>query len=692
MKIKLVLMPLDNPEKGADDVRAKLNAAFPEFFIGLTRSAYTMTGTELQSTLPIELIQPQIAAMKKLTGKNRAKTEKNLLNTAAMLQKHPLRQGEIIQIISKCFGHGLNDIKKAVKQVRFKILKETLKENASNISNASSTKGAGPGGDSSKRAQPKSIPLPSEGFTTYTKSSEVLYSVLATNGNYYRQGLSLCLARNIGKTHTLHHVQADELRSLAENLGPNLIRMHRGPFGQVQEEPTIMKCDEAKVLLKHSEVEQLSNVRGLVSFPVLTTNGNNPIVQLDGYDAASEILVKPKQELPALPPLQEALAILEQLLKDFQFKTPADKSRAYSMLITMALSTGRVMQELLPMFVIEADQSGSGKGLLVDLMAAIFNQDIALVAKHEGHGAGGQDESFHAALSKGSPLVMFDNWRGKLSSEALEAFMTCRSGLFSIRLPYKEYRGVDPRFYMLTLTSNGCEFTPDQSNRSMLIRLRKQAEDYIFPTFPEGSILEHARANWKTYLAAIYSIASEWIRQGRQQTTISYNGFTGWARCMDWIVQNLLNLPPLLQDIAEEKIRLTSPSRTFLRQLAIAVNEKQRTGEELTATHLVEIAFETGLVIPHYRKGGDDAAAKKGVGMTMASAFGGKDKTTIDVFTVVRGEKRVQRKNGEGGEYISKFYIFNQISRNNPGEKTPVDPTNVPPTSNDPSTGDATSK
>src|SRR6185437_7102554 len=118
MKLKLVLIPVNSPEKGADDVKAKLNEKFLDFYDGLTRSAYSMTGTELNSTLPVELARRQMEAMKTLTGDNRAKAEKNLLNSAAMLKRHPLRQAEIMDLIHECFGHKASVIKQAVEQAR----------------------------------------------------------------------------------------------------------------------------------------------------------------------------------------------------------------------------------------------------------------------------------------------------------------------------------------------------------------------------------------------------------------------------------------------------------------------------------------------------------------------------------------------------------------------------------------------
>jgi len=421
---------------------------------------------------------------------------------------------------------------------------------------------------------------------------------------------------------------------------------------------------------------------------VLTVKDGKPKIHLEGYDHHSEILVKPQQTLPAMPTVAEAVETLNGLFKDFQFLSPSDKSRALAMFLTPALTTGRVIEVEVPMSFIEADKSQAGKGLLVDITAGTYNLDISYVPKHEGRGAGGQDESFYAALERGNPLVLFDNWRGKLSSEALEMFMTCRSGMFPIRLPYKEYRGVDPRFFTLMMTSNGCELTADQANRTIFIRLRKQPEGYPFPDYPEGNLLEHVRANWKKYLAAVYTIGAEWIKQGCKRTNVSYNSFTGWARIMDWIVQEIFKLPPLLENMEEEKKRVSSPAMTFLRQLAIAVAARKQLGAVFKAGGLAELAFDAGIAIPGLRMAGDEEAAKKAVGMVMGRAFGESDSIMADVYKVTRFVKSCERKDSKGGNFTSKVYVF-ELNSTAPGIPTtttaPVTATpadaSAPPTS-----------
>jgi hypothetical protein len=672
MKLNLVLIPVNSPEKGVDDVRAKLGSEFPGFFENLSRTSHSMAGDESKGSLAIELAKKQAGAMKELTGESRAKAEKNLINMAAMLQKEPLRQGEALDLIQDCLGHKLTAIKKAVRIARDKVLDEMSQKTFSGNSRTRQPRVGVPSGRSPIPKLPDVIRLPNEPFTKFADTAKDLFPTMVSHGNYYRQGPCVCIVQNLNSTYELHPIEPDEFRSLAEKLGPKLVREDWGMMGGTQQLPANMKHDEAKVLLKAPEKEMLSNVRGLVSFPVLTVKDNKAHPHLEGYDNHSEILVKPRQDLPALPSLADAVNTLNELFKDFIFQAPSDKSRAMAMFLTMALTTGRVMQTEVPMFFIEADKSQAGKGYLVDILAAIFNLEISYVPKHEGRGVGGQDESFYTALARGNPLVMLDNWRGKLDSAALESFMTARSGMVPIRLPYHESRSVDPRYYTLALTSNGCELTNDQANRTIIIRLRKQPDGYSFQDYSEGSLLEHVRANSKKYLAAIYAIASEWINAGCPTTNASYNSYTIWARNLDWIVQNIFKLPPVLEKMEEEKKRVSSPAMTFLRQLAIAVAARNKLKLPLKAGQLAEIAFDAGLAIPGLRMVGDDEAATKAIGMTMARAFGDDASITADVYKVIRFERSVERKDGKGGSFKSKVYVFELGSAAGPSPANPA--------------------
>ena len=158
-------------------------------------------------------------------------------------------------------------------------------------------------------------------------------------------------------------------------------------------------------------------------------------------------------------------------------------------------------------------------------------------------GPGGIDEILSSRLMSGFACIQYDNWRGKLVSEMLESALTedaasCR------KLHAEAIVSTKGAFFMLT--SNGAELTPDLADRSSFIRIAKQPDGYRWSKYGGEELSEHVKNRRVHYLGCIYSVLSEWIRQGKPQIEGAPHRFWQWACSMDWIVRNLFGLSPLL--------------------------------------------------------------------------------------------------------------------------------------------------
>ena len=316
-----------------------------------------MTGSEDSISLPLDLVRRQLPGLRNLQGTSKEKAEKNLITMAARLDNDPLRQEEVTGIIAEELGHKSRVINQAIRAKRKTIRIKRRQEAAQQAQEKCQASRSGRG---------EFLVLPSDERTSFSETAGALYPLLLKAGRYFRQDRCVCTLHQTRDKFVLSEVTPDELRSQSEKLGVTLMRFNYIQFEQKLVQSN-MKHDEAKVLLKADEVKTLPNVRGLVAFPVLTVKKDKPLIHLDGYDEHSEILVKPKQTLPAMPTVTEAVDTLNELFKDFQFLAPSDKSRAMAMFLTTALTTGLVMCVEVPMFFIEADKSQAGKGLLVIL-------------------------------------------------------------------------------------------------------------------------------------------------------------------------------------------------------------------------------------------------------------------------------------------------------------------------------------
>ena len=73
-----------------------------------------------------------------------------------------------------------------------------------------------------------------------------------------------------------------------------------------------------------------------------------------------------KMEVPTVP-TDEAVRLLLELLGDWRWAYPSDQSRAVAALLAPMLRLGLFAGKslVMPIFMVEADHSQSGKGLLV---------------------------------------------------------------------------------------------------------------------------------------------------------------------------------------------------------------------------------------------------------------------------------------------------------------------------------------
>jgi hypothetical protein len=197
--------------------------------------------------------------------------------------------------------------------------------------------------------------------------------------------------------------------------------------------------------------------------------------------------------------LQEACEVLLELVSEFDFLEASDKSRAIAAIISPALKFGELLKKHFPLFLVEANESTAGKGFLLELIQAIYREFTCSVAKLKG-GVGGFDESLAQKLVNGRPFIQFDNVRGVIDSQYLEAMLTVIYGeTIAARIPYKPEIQVRPDRFIFQLTSNGFVSTRDLANRSCIIRIKKR-HDYSFKRYSEGDISDHVLANPQVYL------------------------------------------------------------------------------------------------------------------------------------------------------------------------------------------------
>ena len=466
-------------------------------------------------------------------------------------------------------------------------------------------------------------------------------------------------------------IKADQFCSEIENVAEICTLNKQGRSPAILNESLAKKIIAAK-----SFKNQLPKLNLISKCPVLIRNSDTLVV-VKKYDKDSGILVA-GEEIQDVP-FDQAVQLILSLIKDFRLASEGDKSRAIADLITPALVLGGSLNARAPLSVIEADASQSGKGYFLKVKTAIYNDKPMIVTQKKG-GVGSLEETFNSCLIKGSPFISFDNIRGKIDLPALESFMT--EDIYPARVPYSEIMDIDPKRYILSLTSNKGEMTEDLANRSSIIKILKQPDGYQYPEYPEGDLVDHVRANQGLYLGAVVAIGRAWGKRGYKTTLETRHDFRKWCRCLDWILQNIFDLPPLMDGHKETQQRVSNPNLNLLRDIGNLVTHSSKQGEWLRANDLLDLMEDKEMVIQLVKEGedfSDDVVRTKALtslGRKIGSCFKSQHEISIDSIKIERLITKQSRGDGSGPQDV-KEYRFTPLSSPYKASKKPLAASNA---------------
>jgi len=490
---------------------------------------------------------------------------------------------------------------------------------------------------------------------TITEAADNIFSQIALTKNlFYRGGRVNEVVKDTDGTSRLEPLVPSQFRSRIEGYGTCVA--WRSPDGEPVLKPTNCPEETAKALMDSLPARKLPNISLLSACPVFARGAGNSFEVLGpGWHAANGGVFVTGGETPPAVPLGEAIAALSDIVADFNFTTPGDRSRALASLIAPALKSGGWLKNLLPIDVGEADQSQSGKTYRQKLVAAIYRDQPNLIAQR-AHGVGSMDESISQALIDARPFVLLDNLRGTLDSQILEAILTA-PGDVKARVPHKAEVKCDARNYVWQLTSNGVETTRDLANRSSIIRIKKQDKGFAFKTYAEGDIFDHVKANQPYYLGCVFALIQEWCANDNPRTAETGHSFREWATTLDWFTQNIFKSGPLMDGHEAASARVCDPKRNWIRHLALALKTAGRLGEKFYATPLAEFACDNDCPPPGVPDHADERLVGRKIGGIFSTLMGQSESSVyVEGFLVTRE----QHYSTEKGRYEST-YIFSEV-------------------------------
>ena len=279
-------------------------------------------------------------------------------------------------------------------------------------------------------------------------------------------------------------------------------------------------------------IPELPPLDGIATTPYLDRDGN--LIAADGYHPGTRRILHAGYltlpDVPDIPSDEEVAAavklLTEEWLGDFPFTSDADRANAIAVPLTL---TGRMFYALVPLFVLDASTSGSGKGLLAKTVSIIVTGSVPDVMELPEAGEE-QRKKITSALLAGQELIMWDESH-MITGRTLAAILTAER--YSDRLlgGNKMMSAVN-RFTMIAL-GNNVQVRGDMKRRVWPCRLVPDTAHPEHRTgFTHPDLDGWVRRHRAELLGAVLTIWRNWVARGRPEAAITLGSFERWGRAV----------------------------------------------------------------------------------------------------------------------------------------------------------------
>ncbi len=294
---------------------------------------------------------------------------------------------------------------------------------------------------------------------------------------------------------------------------------------------TMTEGDARGVLASPQFLDCLRPIESInpICMPIIHPDGSLTLLPR-GYDPDSRTLTV-GGFVPEPMTLEQAGSIVRELLGEFCFVNDRSKSVQVAGMLTIF---GRLLlpaDALRPCFFYVANCEGAGKSLLVKVatVPVLGNSPTGAHPKDEDE----MRKALLAIVREARVVLLLDNLKGNLSSEALEGFLTAQVWHGRVLGVSETFSGRN--LATVFVTGNGCTVSPDMRRRSLFVELfmqEERAEDRQFERPLEaGELL----ANRGRILSALWAMIQAWDHAGRPGPSRGHASFPHWARIIGGI-------------------------------------------------------------------------------------------------------------------------------------------------------------
>jgi hypothetical protein len=274
------------------------------------------------------------------------------------------------------------------------------------------------------------------------------------------------------------------------------------------------------------------HLHAVVNHPILRPDGT--ILDRPGYDAQTGLLLhgeaceKPLDvpERPTKADLQAAVEKLLDIVADFPFAGEIHKSAWLAGLLTPLARFA--FQGPAPLFLVDANTRGSGKGLLLDCISEIVTGSRFTVATYTSDEDEMRKRITSIALAADT-LVLLDNLEGRFGNAVLDAALTATS--WSDRILGTNRTTSAPMLMTWFATGNNVVVHADTARRICHLRLESSLEKpEDRKDFRHHDLLRHVQKARPVLLAAALTILRAYCAAGSPRLPIpAWGSFPGWS-------------------------------------------------------------------------------------------------------------------------------------------------------------------
>jgi len=318
--------------------------------------------------------------------------------------------------------------------------------------------------------------------------------------------------------------------------------------GERGDEQINLPKEVAEAVFHAGEWAGVKPIFGIVESPVLRPDGT--VLQKHGYDNATGIYCDFRDdnfpnvpENPSWEDARRAAELLFEVVCDFEFDGPEHRSAWLASVLTPIARPAFIGPS--PLFLISANTSGTGKGLLAKTIGTIILGRAPSFQATENDSIE-MRKLITATLRAGHPLYMFDNVAGEFGNAAIDSLLT--SDYWQDRI-LQQSIGTGNLVNRTTwyATGNNIILIGDMPRRVVPIGLTTTMENPETRTgFRHDPLLPWLEQQRPRLLAALLTILRAYCATGRPRVACAKLGsFEGWSSLVQSAIVWLGLLDPI---------------------------------------------------------------------------------------------------------------------------------------------------